>query len=305
MHDLVIIGSGPAGLTAALYAGRYRLNTLVLEKMGVGGQIILSPTIENYPGFPGGISTVELTDRFHKQIQELGINVEMSEVLAIYKASESENPVYKVVTKEKSYDTKSIIIATGSQPKKLGVPGEDKLIGRGISYCATCDAPFFRNKDIVVIGAGDRAIEEAIFLSSYAKKVTVIHRRNELRASEILQEKARSNPKIEFILESVVEEILGKDRVSAVRIKNVNTGSVFDLECQGAFVFTGIRPNTDFVKDILKIDDLGFIITDDNLKTSLDGVFACGDCRRKTLYQVVTACADGAIAAASVHNYLL
>jgi len=304
MYDLIIIGAGPAGLTAALYAGRYRLNTLVLEKMSVGGQIILSSTIENFPGFPGGISTAELMERMHQQIRELNISVELDEVLKINSDLKSKHPVYNIITVSKSYQTKCVIIATGAEPKRLGIEGEAKLIGRGVSYCAICDGPLFKDKEIVLIGGGDRAIEEAIFLTSYAKKVTLIHRRNQLRASAILVEKANSNPKISFILESMAEEILGKDKVEAIKIKNLATNSETNLPCQGVFIFVGIKPNTESFKDILKLDELGFIITDQDLNTALSGVFACGDCRKKSLYQVVTACADGATAAALTHKYL-
>jgi thioredoxin reductase (NADPH) len=186
LYDLIIIGAGPAGLSAGLYAGRYRLKTLILEKMVIGGQILSSPTIENFPGFPGGISTQELIERLKKQIDDLGINIEIEEVLAIIASADLKNPIYKIRTENKVYETKSIIIAVGAQPKSLGVKGEDKLVGRGISYCGTCDGPLFRDKEIVVVGGGDRAIEEAIFLSNYAKRVTLIHRRNQLRASKIL-----------------------------------------------------------------------------------------------------------------------
>lgn len=304
MYDVVIIGAGPAGLTTALYAGRFRLNTLVLEKSSIGGQIILSSVIENFPGFPGGISTADLIDRIHQQIQQLGINVQTQEVLEISASSKLEKPIYSIITKDKSYQTKAVVIATGSQPKRLGVVGEDRLIGKGVSYCGICDGPLFRDKDIVVIGGGDKAIEETIFLTDFAKKVTVIHRRDQLRASGILQEKARSNPKINFILQSVVGEIIGKDKVEAIKIKNVSTGSISNLTCAGVFVFVGIKPNTDFVKEMLKLDELGFIITDQDLKTPIKGIFACGDCRKKTLYQVITACGDGAVAADSAHKYL-
>ena len=305
MYDLIIVGAGPAGLTAALYAGRYRLNTLVLEKMSVGGQIILSSAIENFPGFPGGIPPAELMERMHQQIRELNINVELDEVLKMTSDLKLKHPVYNIVTTTKSYQAKSVIIATGAEPKRLEIEGESRLIGRGISYCATCDGPLFRDKEIVVIGGGDRAIEEAIFLAGYAKKVTVIHRRDQLRASAILVEKANSNPKIRFILESVAEEILGKDKVEGVKIKNTATNSETKLPCQGVFIFVGIKPNTESFKDILRLDELGFIITDQDLNTALSGVFACGDCRKKSLYQVVTACAEGATAAALTHKYLL
>jgi len=305
MYDLIIIGAGPAGLTAALFAGRYRLNTLILEKMSPGGQIIFSPTIENFPGFPGGISTQELVERFKKQIDELGINIEIEEVQEIVPVSKAKNLIYNIKTKNKTCGTKSIIIASGAQPKKLDVEGEARLIGRGVSYCATCDGPLFRDKEIVVVGGGDRAIEEAIFLSSYAKRVFLTHRRSQLRASRILIEKAKINPKIDFVLDSTVEEIVGSDKVEAVKIKNLKTDSLSVLSCQGVFIFVGIKANTDFLKNQLDLDESGFIITDEDLKTSKDGIFACGDCRKKSLYQVITACSEGALAAASTQRYLL
>ncbi|MDP2923874.1 MAG: thioredoxin-disulfide reductase [Candidatus Omnitrophota bacterium] len=301
MHDLIIIGAGPAGLTAALYAGRYRLNSLILEKMAPGGQIILSSNIENFPGFPGGISTQELVERFKKQVGELGINIETEEVLTI----SSSSATFNIKTQGNSYQTKSIIIATGASAKRLGVKGEDEFIGRGVSYCATCDGPLFRNKDVAVIGGGDRAVEEAIFLSSYAKTVYLAHRRGELRASQILIEKAKSIPKINFILESIVEEIQGENKVEQVLLKNLKTNSQSKISCQGVFVFVGINPNTAFLKNLMEMDETGFIITDQEMKTSEGGIFACGDCRKKSLYQVITACGDGAVAAHSTHKYLI
>ena len=304
MYDLIIIGAGPAGLTAGLYAARYRLNTLILEQMAVGGQIMLSPTIENFPGFPGGISTNELTDRLKKQIEEYNVKVEMEEVFKITPDSDLKTPIYNIKAKDKTYVAKCIIIATGAQPKKLGVNGEKRLTGKGVSYCATCDGPLFTDKEIAVIGAGDRAIEEAIFLTGYAKKVTVIHRRNQLRAAKILEEKAYQNPKINFILDSIVEEIIGESKVEAVKIRNIKTDSINELACQGVFVFVGIRPDTAFLNNQLELNEAGFIITNQDLETSKKGIFACGDCRQKSLYQVITACGDGATAAASAKRYL-
>jgi thioredoxin reductase (NADPH) len=227
----------------------------------------------------------------------------MEEVLELI--AKSEDAVYEVKTKERTHQTKSIIIATGAQPKRLGVEGEERLIGRGVSYCGTCDGPLFRDKEIVVIGAGDRAVEEAIFLSGYAKKVTLVHRRNELRASGILQEKAQKNPKINFVLESVVEEIIGQNRVEGLKIKNAKTESLNTIACQGVFIFVGIKPNTDFIKNQLHLDESGYIITDQNLKTSRESIFASGDCRKKSLYQVISACSEGATAADSAQKYLL
>jgi len=305
MHDLIIIGAGPAGLTAALYAGRYRLDTLILEKMAAGGQIIFSSSIENFPGFPGGISTQELIDRFKKQIEELGINIITEEVLEISTSVKDRIHAFNLKAPDKSYQAKSIIIASGAQHKQLGAKGEDKFIGRGVSYCAVCDGPLFRNKDVVVIGGGDRAMEEAIFLSGYAKTVYLVHRRAELRASKILVEKAKQIPKINFILGNIVQEIQGENKVEQVLLKNVSTNSQQEISCQGVFVFVGIRPNTAFLKNFLEMDEEGFIITDQDMQSSKGGIFACGDCRKKSLYQVITACGEGAVAADSVHKYLL
>jgi len=300
MYDLIIIGGGPAGLTAGLYAGRFRLKTLLLEKMSLGGQVILTPSIENFPGFVGSISTEELISSMHKQIEELGVEVKTDEATKIVCNSE-----FKIEGRESEYRAKAVIIATGARPKRLGVPAEERLIGRGISYCGTCDGPLFKNKDIVVIGGGDKAIEEAIFLSGYAKKVTIIHRRQSLRAAKILEERIQQNSKVNFILDTVVEEIIGKDKVEGVRIKNLKTGLADSISCQGVFVFVGIEPNTAFVKNQLNIDEAGFIMADQDMRTSREGIFACGDCCKKGLYQVITACAEGAQAADSVHKYLL
>jgi thioredoxin reductase (NADPH) len=306
MHDLIIIGSGPAGLTAGIYAGRFRLNSLIIEKMIAGGQIILSPTIENYPGFPGGIATEDLIDRFKKQVDELGVPLIIDEVKEMLADSKQGMPFYSLKTSEgKLYEAKSLIVSSGAYPKKLGVPGEEKFIGRGVSYCGTCDAPLFKNKDILVLGGGDRAVEEAIFLAGYAGKVTLVHRRNQLRASKILEEKAKQEPKINFMLDSVIEEIAGNMKVESVKIKNVVSGKINAYPCDGVFIFVGIMPNTGFARNFLKLDAAEFIITDDDMKTSLDGVYACGDCRKKSLYQVVNACGEGAVAASSVHRYLL
>lgn len=301
MHELIIIGAGPAGLAAALYAGRFRLKTLIFEKMSAGGQIILSSRIENYPGFPGGISTFELIEKFKKQIQELGLTIENQEALAI----ETGSQTHKVKTEDNDYEARAIIIATGARPKHLGVPGEERFIGRGISYCGTCDGPLFRDKDIIAIGGGDRAMEEAIFLSGYARQVHLVHRRSEFRASKILVEKAKAAANINFVLDSVVEEISGENKVEKVKIKNAKTGSEAAIACQGVFVFVGIEPNTDYLKNILEMDESGFIMTDQDMRTSKEGIFACGDCRKKSLYQVITASGDGAIAADSAHKYLL
>lgn len=300
MYDVIIIGAGPAGLTAGLYAGRFKLNTLIFEKQVIGGQIILSSLIENYPGFPGGIAPGDLIERFKKQVQDLDIKIEHKEVMEI-----KPGPDFVLKTQEEEFTTKSIIIATGAKAKPLNINGEKRFFGRGVSYCATCDGPLFKDKDVAVIGGGDRAIEEAIFLSSYAKKVYLIHRRQEFRAAKILIEKARQNPKINFILDSTAEEIRGQNKVEEVLIKNIKSNSQQAVLCQGVFIFVGIEPHTDFLKNILRLDEQGFIITDDKLQTSSEGIFACGDCRKKSLYQVISACGEGAVAADSAHRYLL
>ncbi|MFA6217673.1 MAG: thioredoxin-disulfide reductase [Candidatus Omnitrophota bacterium] len=304
-YDLIIIGAGPAGLTAALYAGRYRLNTLVLEKLSPGGQIILSSTIENYPGFPGGIETNELISRFKKQVDELGVEIVSDEVVEVGCVSDAAPPIYTVKTNEAEYAAKSLIISSGARSKPLNVEGETRLIGRGISYCGTCDGPMFKNKDIFVVGGGDRAIEEALFLSTYAHKVTIIHRRQEFRASAILLEKAKKNERINFVLDSTIESINGKDRIESITVHNTKTERTSELLCSGVFIFIGIEPNTGYLGDFITKDKLGFVVTDDELKTNRKGVFACGDCRKKSLYQVVNACGEAAVAAHSAHGYLL
>jgi thioredoxin reductase (NADPH) len=301
MLDLAIIGAGPAGLSAALYAGRFRMKTAVFERMSAGGQILLSPSIDNYPGFPEGLSTEELVLRFVKQAQDVGVSVENKDVLEIIHSGD----IFRVIANEGTVEAKSVIIATGAQPKRLDVKGEERLTGKGVSYCGTCDGPLFRDKEIAVVGGGDRAIEDALFLTGYARKVNIIHRRNEFRASKILVEKAKNNPKINFILESVLEEITGENKVEAAKIRSIKTGEISTLSCQGIFVFVGIVPNTGFTKNLLDRDEFGFIITDQEMNSSLAGVFACGDCRKKSLYQVVTACSEGAVAADSAYKYII
>ncbi len=298
MYDLIIIGAGPAGLTAALYAGRFRLKTLLLEGMSLGGRILMSESIENFPGFPGGVSTHELIKRMEEQVRELEVKIELDQVLDIDCAGKS------IKTNSGSYSSKSMIIATGARPKKLGVPGEDILTGRGVSYCATCDGPLFKDKNVIVIGGGDTVAEEALYLSRIARSVNIIHRRPQLRASLILQERMKANNKINFILDSVVTEIAGSTRVESVKIKNVNTSAEQNIACDGVFVYIGYHPDTEFAKDKLKLDEAGFIVTEENMAASCEGIFACGDCRKKTLYQVITACADGAVAADSAFKYL-
>jgi thioredoxin reductase (NADPH) len=305
MLDLVIIGAGPAGLTAGLYAGRYRMNTVILEKLCPGGQIMLSPDIHNFPGFPGGIATTELIDRLKQQVDDVGVKIEDAEVTGIEAGMQDGQRVFTVQCADRQLQSKTVIIATGATWKHLGVPGEEKFIGRGVSYCGTCDGPLFRNKDIIVVGGGDHALEDALYLTAYASSIQLVHRRQGFRAAKILEEKVKNNPKITLVLDSVVEEVAGAAKVESVRIKNVQNGAVSTKACQGVFIFVGIAPAAGFAKAVVKTDETGFIITDDSMQTSVPGIYAAGDCRRKVLYQVINGCGDGAVAAHAAHSYLI
>jgi len=306
VFDAVIIGAGPAGLTAGLYAGRFKLKTIILERMSPGGQIILSSFIENYPGFPGGVATQELIEKMKQQVKDVEVGISMDEALGIDCLEEGVSPLYNIKGAGNNYRTRTIVIASGAAAKKLNVLGEDKFVGKGVSYCATCDGPLYRNKEVVVVGGGDRAFEEALFLTEYASKVTLVHRRQGFRASEILIEKARANSKISFLLDTVIEEIVGVGtKIGELKLKNVITHSTSVLHCDGIFIFIGIIPNVHFLKNQLRTDELGFIITDSSGATSKKGIFACGDCCRKDLYQVVNACGEAAVAVFSAHKYLL
>ena len=296
-YDLIIIGAGPAGLTAAIYALRARLNTLIIERAGVGGQIALTDIIENYPGFPT-ISGPELMKRFEEHARKFGLETIFDEVLEI----RNEGRVKVIRGSERTYETKAVIVSTGAQPQALGVKGEKELLGRGVSYCATCDGPFFTGKDVAVVGGGDTAIKEAIYLAKMVKTLKVIHRRDKLRAEKILQEEAFSNPRIGFLWDSVVDEILGQEKVEGVRYRNVKTGHLSETRVDGIFIFIGIRPNADFIH--VEKNEWGFIKTDSDLQTSIPGIFAAGDCRVTPLRQVATAVGDGAIAVVSAEKYL-
>jgi len=300
-YDLIVIGGGPAGLTAGLYGVRAKLKTLLLEKLPLlGGQIINAEKVENYPGFPEGISGQELISKMETQAREFGLVIKTEEVKAI----KVDGEVKKVVTEDGDYFTRSIIVATGASPSRLGVEGEERLIGRGISFCGTCDGFFFKDKDVIVVGGGDTAIIEALFLTRFVRKVTVVHRRNELRATKILQERAFKNEKIGFLWDSVVERIEGKETVEKVILRNVKTGETFVREIDGVFIFVGITPNSQFLKGTIDLDEKGFIMTDDNLETSVSGIFAAGDVRKKLLRQISTAVGDGATAAFAAEKYL-
>ncbi|MCK9572345.1 MAG: thioredoxin-disulfide reductase [Candidatus Omnitrophica bacterium] len=298
LYDLIIIGAGPAGLTAAIYAGRSLMNTLLIEKMAVGGRILLSEKIENYPGFPEGILTSELISRMLKQVSGLGVKIDSDEVVDIDCQKKT------VKTSSNNYSAKTIIIATGARPRKLQVIGEDKYIGRGVSYCATCDAPFYKGKNVVIVGGGNAVAQEALYLTRFATSVRIIHRRQDLRAAEILQQRILKDEKIKFTLDSVVTEILGENKVSAVKVKNVLNGAEEKIACDGVFIYIGYQPETTFLKGKLELDQAGFILAGEDLSTTVEGVFVCGDCRKKTLYQVINACGDGAIAADSAYKYI-
>ena len=301
--DVVIIGGGPAGLTAAIYAARSRLDTLMIEKMSPGGQVLVTDRVDNYPGFPEGITGFELVDRMAAQARRFGVSEMTAEVTGVEPAE--DGLVSVSVSSGGPVLARGVIIATGASHRKLGVPGEEEYAGRGVSYCATCDGPFFRDQEVAVVGGGDSAVQEAIFLTKFASKVYLIHRRDQLRAVKILQEKAFSNPKIEFVWDSVVEEVLGDDSgVTGVRVANVRDGSTRVLAVTGLFVFIGMVPNTGFLKGVVEMDQRGFILADEWMRTSMTGVYAAGDCRAKPLLQIVTAVSDGATAAFAIEHAL-
>ena len=301
MYDLVIIGNGPAGISAGIYAVRYGLDTLVLEKNVISGQIATTDIVENYPGF-SSITGMELMDKFKEHAQNIGVVTEDDEVIGI----RSEGDLKVIHTDERDIETKSVIVATGANPKHVGVPGEEEFAGRGVSYCATCDGPFFRGKSVVVIGGGDSAITDALILSNLASKVYVVHRRDELRAAKVLQDRAFSRNNIEFILNTLLDEIVGEDNengvVKKVILKNIESNDKKEIAIDGVFIYVGIVPNTGFV-DVDKTQT-GFIVTNEKMETSVKGIYAAGDCRTTPLRQVVTAVSDGAIAAASAHDFV-
>ncbi len=298
-YDLVIIGAGPAGLTAGIYAARARMNVLLLEKAAPGGQILITDWIENYPGFPEGISGYDLSEKMKIQAESLGLKIEPVEVHSL----NLNGAAKEIVLQNRTITSKSIIIASGASPKKLGI-GEDKFFGKGVSFCATCDAPFFRDKIVVAVGGGDTAVQESIFLTKFAKKVYLVHRRNELRAAKILQERALKNEKIEFIWDSVITGLEGFFGVEGAKIKNLKTNEEKTIKANGCFIWVGILPNTSFLNDSVKTDEFGFIMADAKMQTSVPGVFVAGDVRDTPLRQIATAVGDAAIAAVSAEHYI-
>jgi thioredoxin reductase (NADPH) len=301
MYDLIIIGGGPAGLTAGIYAVRSGLSTLILERSEISGQIALADIVENIPGFPS-ISGVELMERFKTHAQEAGVETKITDVLSV----RSEGGEKIVSTDSGDLESRAVIIATGANPKHLNVPGEKELISKGVSYCATCDGPFFRNKTVAVVGGGNSAITDALFLSRIARKVFVIHRKGSLRASKILQDRAFASPNIEFIFNSRVTEIVGSKgeirRVEKIILEDVKSSLISELAIDGVFIYIGIHPNTE-IANVEKNED-GYIKTNSLLETSEKGVYAAGDCRDTNIWQVVAAVRDGALAASSAHEYI-
>lgn len=305
IYDTIIIGAGPAGLTAGIYAGRAVLDTLIIEKSFEGGQIIQTADIENYPGSLDVESGPTLIDRMVAQTDKYGVKRVNDTVVEV----SLEGEIKTVRCEKETYHSKTIIIAGGAVAVPLGCEGEEKFRGRGLSYCATCDGPLFRNMDVYVVGGGDSAIQEAIYLSKFARKVTIIHRRSELRAAKSIQDKAMKNEKINFLYDTVIQKIYGTDFIEGMTIKNLIDGTISDIKADtetgtfGVFIFIGYKPNTEYYFGKLEVDK-GYLVTDENMKTNISGVFAAGDIRRKSLRQVVTAAADGAIAAVQAEKYI-
>ncbi|GAB7388157.1 thioredoxin-disulfide reductase [Bacillaceae bacterium] len=299
VYDVIIAGAGPAGMTAAVYASRANMKTLLIEKGTPGGQMVNTEDIENYPGYTS-ILGPDLSQKMFDHALKFGAEYLRGTIREV----KDGYPYKKVVVDDQEYVTKSVIVATGAEHRKLGVPGEKEFAGRGVSYCAVCDGAFFSDMELVVVGGGDSAVEEAVFLTRFASKVTIIHRRDELRAQKIIQKRAFENEKIHFIWNHVVQEICGDGMVSSVKIKNTITGEEAEYPCQGVFIYVGMDPISDCVKQLGITNESGYILTDDQMRTKIPGIFAAGDVREKTLRQVVTATGDGSIAAQSAQQYV-
>ena len=299
-YEVIIIGGGPAGLTAGLYTSRARLRTLLIENAILGGQMTTTEMIENYPGFPQGVTGDELSRLMEEQARRFGMGTVNQEVVKVT----LEGNLKRVQTNESSYLCDTLIVCTGAEYRKLGVSGEKEYAGKGVSYCATCDGAFFQDATIVVVGGGDSALTEALFLTKFVKELTIIHRRDALRATKIYQERALANPKIKFMWNSVVEQVKGDQVVRSVVVKNVKTGELNEFKTEGVFLFVGLSPRTEFLKGLVNLDEVGYISTNENCETSVKGIFAAGDCRKKLLRQVATSVGDGATAAFAAEKYL-
>ena len=299
MYDTIIIGAGPAGMTAALYAARSNLKVALIEGGLPGGQMNNTSDIENYPGY-ANISGPELAEKMFEPLENLGVE----HLYGYVENIEDQGDYKKVITDDQVYETRTVIVATGSKHRLLGVPGEEELNSRGVSYCAVCDGAFFRNQDLLVVGGGDSAVEEALFLTRFAKTVTIVHRRDELRAQKVLQDRAFANEKVNFIWDSVVKEIKGENRVESVVFENVKTSQITEQAFGGVFIYVGLDPVSDFVKELNIQDQAGWIVTDNHMKTAVDGIFAVGDVRQKDLRQVTTAVGDGAIAGQEAYKFI-
>jgi len=299
-YDLTIIGGGPAGLTAGIYAGRARLKTLLLEKLIHGGQMMTTDLVENYPGFPEGISGFELSDRMRKQAERFGLEIRSQEVMAL----KPGKPAHTLVLENGELTAGAVIIATGARYRRLGAPGEDRLVGKGVSFCATCDGALYKDQEIAMVGGGDNALTETIFLERFASKIHLIHRRDQFRGAKYLQERVFKLDKVEIHWDSQVAEFLGRDYLEAVKIRNVKTRQDSVLPLNGVFIAIGMLPNSGWLNNILSLDEGGFIFTDVNMATKIPGIFAAGDVRSKLWRQISTAVGDGTVAAIAAENYL-
>lgn len=299
-YDVVVLGGGPAGLTAAMYASRARLSTVLVEKNYPGGQLMMTENIENFPGFEGGPG-MNLSEVIRGQAEKFGMQTINADVERVDLLG-SEKILYTSDNKE--IRSRTVILSLGAKPRQLGVPGETEFIGRGVSYCAVCDGAFFKDKNLVVVGGGDTAIEDSVFLTRYASSVTIVHRRDKLRAQKIIQERALAHPVIKVTWNTIVKSIGGQDVVDHVVLENVATREEKKLPADGVFVLIGNEPNTKMLEGQINLDDMGYIITDEEMHTNVSGVFAAGDVRKKLLRQIVTACADGAIAATVAEKYI-
>jgi len=300
-YDVIIVGAGPAGLSAALYAARDRLSTLLIEKLVPGGMAAQAEKVDNYPGFHEGVSGVDLTAKMLTQAQKYGLQETVGEVIEIIPQGIHR---FTVKTADAEYISKAVIIAGGSDKMKLGAPGENEFIGRGVSYCATCDAPFYTGKTAAVAGGGNSALFEAMHLAKFADKVYLIHRRDHMRATPVVQDKASAEPKIEFIMSSVIESVTGGEFVENINLKNVSTGEISKLAVDGVFISIGLKPNTNYLKDVVKLDGNGLIVVEHNMQTSVPGIFAAGDIRHHSIRQIIAAAGDGAIAAVSAKKWI-